>query len=87
MPKHAPQTHADGTTCEDCLVPAPTNRSARIAWTVAAVAVALLIVVFFLGVGSAPSTFLAAGGFGLLGLLLCPVLMGGMMWMMMRNKH
>lgn len=85
--KHGAHTHADGATCDQCLVPAPTNRSAKIAWTVAAIAIALLIVVFFLGVGSWPSTLVAAGGFGLLGALLCPVVMGGMMWFMMRKNR
>lgn len=84
---HDRSKHADNATCEHCVVPAPTNRSARIAWTVAGLAIALLIVVFFLGIGSNPSTLLAAGGFGLLGMLLCPIIMGGMMWVMMRKKH
>lgn len=85
--KHDPQMHAEGATCDHCLVPAPTNRSAKIAWIVAGVAVTLLIVVFFLGVGSTPSTLVAASGFGLVGVLLCPLVMGGMMWFMMRKKH
>lgn len=84
---HDRGTHPDNATCEHCLVPAPTNRSAKIAWTVASIAIALLILVFFLGVGSNPSTLLAAGGFGLLGMILCPIVMGGMMWVMMRKKH
>ena len=85
-PTHPSGQHADGTTCEHCLVPAPRNRSAMIAWIVAGVAVALLIVVYFLGIGSSRGTFVAASGFGLAGLLICPLAMGVMMWFMMR-KH
>ena len=85
--KPAGHAHADGSTCEHCLVPPPSNRSAKIAWTVAGIAILLLLIVFFLGVGSTPSTILAAGGFGLAGVLLCPLVMGGMMWFMMRKNH
>ena len=85
--KPTAHTHADGSTCPQCVVPPPGNRSAKIAWTVAAIAILLLIAVFFLGVGSTPSTLLAAGGFGLAGVLLCPLVMGGMMWFMMRKNH
>jgi predicted phage tail protein len=85
--KHDPRTHVDRSVCDHCLVPAPTDRSAKVAWTVAAIAVGLLIVVFFLGVGSAPGTLVAGSGFALVGMLLCPLVMGGMMWMMMRKGH
>lgn len=89
-PKAAPaHTHADASShadCAACLVPLPNNRSSKIAWTVAGVAVALLVIVFFLGVGSRPSTLLAGGGLGLAVLLICPLTMGGMMWFMSR-KH
>lgn len=86
---HEAKTHADGTTCEHCLVPPPRDRSAKIAWTVAGIAVALLLVVFFLGAANTRSgTLLAgAGGLGLLALLACPLTMGAMMWFMMRKQH
>lgn len=81
-------THADGATCEHCLVPPPTNRSAKIAWTVAGIAVALLLIVFFMGANSAGGTLLAgAGGLSLLALLACPLTMGAMMWFMMKKGH
>lgn len=86
--KHQAHTHADGATCAHCLVPPPTNRSAKIAWTVAGIAVALLLVVFFLGASSTGGTLLAgAGGLGLLALLACPLTMGAMMWFMMKKQH
>lgn len=86
--KHDPHAHADGATCQHCLVPPPTNRSAKIAWTVAGVAVALLLIVFFMGANSTGGTLLAgAGGLGLLALLACPLTMGAMMWFMMKKKH
>lgn len=84
--KHAPSTHADGATCEHCIMPAPTNKSATIAWIVAGIATTLLIIVYFLGVGTRGGTIVAGTGFVLLGVLLCPLMMGGMMWFMMR-KH
>lgn len=84
----APHTQIDGATCAHCIVPAPTSRSAKIAWTVAGIAVALLLVVFFMGAGSTGGTLLAgAGGLGLLVLLACPLTMGAMMWFMMRKQH
>lgn len=87
-PNPAPHTHADGSTCAHCLVPPPTNRSAKIAWTVAGVAVALLLIVFFMGANSAGGTLLAgAGGLGLLALLACPLMMGAMMWSMTKKQH
>ena len=82
---HAHTTPQDG--CPDCLISPTRSRSELIAWSVAGVAVLLLIAVFFLGVGSNASTWIAAGGFGFLGLLLCPIVMGGMMWMMMKKGH
>lgn len=52
----------------------------------AGVALALLSVVFLASAGSLPATLAAGGGLLLVGTLLCPLVMGGMMWMMMR-KH
>ncbi len=87
-PKHDPHTHLDGATCAHCIVPPPTNRSAKIAWTVAGIAVALLLIVFFMGANSTGGTLLAgAGGLGLLALLACPLTMGAMMWFMMKKQH
>lgn len=86
-PKHDPAQHTDGAHCEHCLVPAPTNRSALIAWIVAGIAVTLLIIVYFLGIGSTRGTLVAGAGFALAGMLLCPLVMGGMMWLMMRKGH
>lgn len=81
-------THAAGQhACEHCLVPPPQNRSAKIAWGVAAIASGLLVLVFLSGIGSTTSTFLASGGVILLATLLCPIVMGGMMWFMMRKNH
>ena len=78
--------HTGRPDCPHCLADPRRSRSELVAWCVAAVAVVLLAVVFFYGLGSAPATWAAAGGFGLVGVLLCPLVMGGMMWMMMR-KH
>lgn len=84
---HDRRTHADGTTCEHCIMPSPTNRSEKIAWTVAGIAVAILLAVFFMGAGSTGGTLLAGGsGLVLLALLACPLMMGAMMWMM-REQH
>ncbi len=81
-PPHT-DTHDD---CAACLVRPGRSRSEAIAWVIALLAVGLLVAVFFLGVGTSASTLLASGGFLLLATLLCPIVMGGMMWMMMR-KH
>lgn len=91
-PLHATPRTPDAPThpanCQHCLVPPPAERSAKIAWTVAGVAVAILLAVFFLGANSAGGTLLAgAGGLSLLALLACPLTMGAMMWSMMRKRH
>lgn len=86
---HEGHTHAEGATCQHCLVPPPADRSAKIAWTVAGVAVALLLAVFFLG-GSRTGAGTAVAGFGgitLLALLACPLMMGAMMWYMSKKGH
>ena len=59
--------------------------SAKVAWAIAVTAVLLLVGVFILGVGSAGGTALAVAGVPLLAVLVCPLVMGGMMWMMMRK--
>jgi len=46
----------------------------------------LLLSVLLLGVGSSGGNLLAFASLPLLGLLLCPLTMGAMMWLMMR-KH
>lgn len=61
--------------------------SAKIAWAVAAVAVALLLMVVFLKLGPTGNLAAGFGGVALLGLIACPLIMGGMMWMMMRKGH
>lgn len=80
-------THAAGAVnCPQCAA-APASRSAKVAWGVAAVAVALLVGVFLYGAASRGGLLLAGGGgLVLLALVACPLTMGGMMWMMMRHQ-
>jgi high-affinity Fe2+/Pb2+ permease len=79
--------HADGKTCAHCVVDPRRNRSSLVAWIVAAVAVTFAIVVYVSRAGSGASNFAAFGSLGVLMLLACPLIMGGMMWMMMRKNH
>lgn len=71
--------------CPECMASMHRTKSAKIAWTVAAVAVLLLVGVFFYGASSRPGLALGAGGFALLAIIACPIMMGLMMWMMMRH--
>lgn len=86
---HEARSHDDAATCQHCLVPPPTNRSAKVAWTVAGVAVALLLAVFFLGGSTtlAGTSVAGVGGLTLLALLACPLMMGAMMWFMNKKGH
>lgn len=79
--------HAEGETCAHCVADPRRNRSSLIAWIVAAVAVTFAIVVYFGRAGSGASNLAAFGSLGILMLLACPLMMGGMMWMMMRKNH
>ena len=76
-----------GADCPHCLVNPRRNRSSMVAWIVAAVAVLFAIVVYFSKSGGFASNFAGYGSLGLLALLACPLMMGGMMWMMMRKGH
>lgn len=80
--EHGAHQHAD---CPQCLM-SPTRPGTKLPWAIAAIAVALLLGVLFLGVGSAGATTLSFAAIPLLGVLVCPLVMGGMMWVMMR-KH
>jgi predicted phage tail protein len=90
MPTEAtqpPAAHAHGTPdCPHCLVRPGGSGSAKVAWTIAIIAVILLVGVFFYGVGSTGGTLLGFGGLALLAILACPLVMGGMMWFMMRHQ-
>jgi hypothetical protein len=81
--------HPDGQTCPDCLVDPRRNKSSLIAWIVAAVAVAFAILVYVSRAGSAGFNLGAYGALGIVMILACPLMMGAMMWMMMRHggKH
>ena len=76
-----------GPGCQHCVVDPRRNRSSLVAWIVAAVAVVFAIVVFLSKGGGFASNFAGYGSLGLLALLACPLMMGGMMWMMMRKGH
>lgn len=82
-----PHSHAPGETCEHCLVAPPKSKSALAAWIIAGISTTLLILVYFTGIGTSRGTLLASGGFALAGVLICPLVMGGMMWFMMRRDH
>ena len=73
--------------CPGCLVKPAMARFAKYAWTVTALAVAVLFIVFALGARGQAAWLTAGGGLFLILLLACPLMMGGMMWMMMRGGH
>lgn len=73
--------------CPHCLMKPGAAGSAKVAWTIAVIAVLLLVGVFFYGVGSTGGNLLGVGGLALLAILACPLLMGGMMWFMMRHQN
>lgn len=82
-----PRADAHGDACGHCLVDPKRNKSSKVAWIVASVAVALALLVFFSKAGGLGS---AVGGYGsavLLGTLVCPLTMGAMMFFMMRGKN
>ena len=85
-PPHEHTGPAD-VDCPGCLVKPKMARSAKYAWTVAGIAVTLLVIVLFLGLQSRGGIFVAGGGLFLIMMLACPLMMGGMMWMMMRTGH
>ncbi len=86
-PKPATHSHGAGESCSHCMVDPKRNRASLVAWIVAAVAVVFAIIVWFSKSGSFGSNFAGFGSFGLLALLVCPLMMGGMMWMMTRKGH
>jgi uncharacterized integral membrane protein len=73
--------------CPLCVVKTPRTRSEKVAWAIASIAVVLLLLVLVVGVGSAPGNLLAFAAVPLLAVLVCPIVMGAMMWMMMRKGH
>jgi hypothetical protein len=88
MEPSAGHQHAAGQSCPDCLVDPRRNKSSLVAWIVAAVAVVFAILVFVSRAGSAGSFIGGYGALGLLAILACPLMMGGMMFFMMRGmKH
>lgn len=78
------QAH-EHASCPHCLVNPKQSRSSLVAWIVAAAAVGFALLVWFSKSGSLAES---AGGFAslsLLALLLCPLVMGAMMFFMMRR--
>ena len=75
----------DPKKCMHCAVDPRRNKSSLVAWIVAAVAVVFAIVVFVSRSDSAAFNIGGYGALGLLAILACPLVMGGMMWMMMRK--
>lgn len=73
--------------CPQCLANPSRPGSAKVAWTIAVIAVLLLVGVFFYGASSRTGTLFAGGGLVLVALLACPLIMGGMMLMMGRKGH
>lgn len=84
-PTEGPHKHAHPhRDCPACLVPQKWTRGAKFAWTIAGVALVLLAIVFFAGIGSPGATWAGLGGVTILALVACPLMMGLMMWMMTR---
>lgn len=73
--------------CPACLVKPGASKSAKVAWGVAIMALLLLAGVLFWGPGSTGGKLAGGGGLLLLGALICPLVMGGMMFFMMRKSH
>lgn len=78
---------AQAASCPHCAVQPGRSGSAKMAWAVAAVAVLLLVAVYFFGVGTSGGNLAASGGLVLLAVLACPLIMGAMMFMMMGEGH
>lgn len=82
----APAPHAhEHESCPNCLINPSRSRSSLVAWIVAAAAVGFALLVWFSRSGSLAAN---AGGFGalsLMAILVCPLVMGAMMFFMMRK--
>ncbi|MGH2625661.1 MAG: hypothetical protein ACRDHY_03295 [Anaerolineales bacterium] len=83
----AHHSHGNAEACPHCLADPRRPGSAKVAWAIAGIAVAALLVVLFLGIGSSGGNIVAFTALPLLAVLACPLVMGGMMWMMMRKQH
>lgn len=84
---HPTSSHQQMADCPACLVKPGASKSSRVAWGVAVVALLLLATVLLLRPGSIGGSFAGAGGLILLGVLICPLTMGAMMFLMMRKGH
>ncbi len=87
MDSPAPLHGLPGHQCNHCMVDLRRNRSNLVAWIVAALAVAFALLVYFSRAGSVGSNVGGLGSVALIGILVCPLIMGTMMWMMMRKGH
>lgn len=76
----------ESATCPRCLADPRRPGAAKVAWAVTGIAVSALLAVLVLGIGSSGGNLAALTALPLLAVLACPLVMGGMMWMMMR-KH
>ena len=79
--------HEAGEPCPQCLVDPKRSRSSLVAWIIAAVAVAVALVAVLARPGSLGFDIAGVSAVGLLVVLLCPLMMGAMMFMMMRSHH
>ncbi|MFA5943549.1 MAG: hypothetical protein WC876_03680 [Candidatus Thermoplasmatota archaeon] len=77
----------DGHSCSHCLVDPKRNKSSLVAWIVAGVAVAFALAVYFTKAGSFGNNLAGGGSIALLAILVCPLMMGVMMFFMMRKSH
>ncbi len=84
-----PGEHVSGhmPVCPQCAMSPAKPGSAKVAWAVAGVAAILLLVVVFLKLGPSGNFAVGLSGLALLSIVACPLMMGGMMWMMMRKGH